>query len=701
MIRKPGDLSALPPRELLRTRAAVRFANGQNLEAIMVKALAIILATVVQPDSLPVYKMPEVIVTATRIMLPADLSPWPVEVINIKADEVTDLTQALERSVASDVRSYGYEGHSAFPILGGILASRVLVLANGVHMNSRRDGVIDLSLIPLYPWDRVEIVKGPLSALYGSAAIGGVVNVIPSKESGLAARYEATDQLGMNAGARAAYSWKILGGRASGSYLTAPGFRANDDVTRYNAGVGFWIAPGKALSIEANAAYTWREMGVPGPAPDISDTAFVPPIFGDSLVYSLYDRQADKLMRGNLKTSFGKQAFSGYLNLYAVNQDFIYDWPRQGYSEEGSYTELVNNQYDDLRLGGDLQLSAQLARRFRLAGGLSIEKEMLQVRGIYTDSAADTVTWDYSWDADDSHLGVWTELLAKLGIFVPSAAARLEYSGAYGHFLSPELGLSVVPIPQKFKISAAYGRSFRAPTLNDLFWPADEYSQGNPDLVPERSQSFVLSADARPFRFLKLSAAGSWKDIDDMIAWLPFESGKWRPENVDKVVIWGGELSSSWQVAEGLFSGSLGLTYNYAREIRRVVTYSDWVTGETRTDTVTRQAAFIPPLILKGNVAIHAWKGGKVSAEAAWTAKRINYYPDYSPYPEVDVLEKTIAPSLKIELGISQKLFNLLTVEIGVKNLTNDQTAAHFGGYDDLDYPTAPRRFYGSVSITY
>jgi len=648
-----------------------------------------------QAEDLTVYEMPEVIVTATRLSLPAEASPWPVEVLVVEEDEVTDLTDVLAQSVSADVRSYGYEGHSAFPILGGILASRVLVLYNGVHMNSRRDGVIDLSLIPLAPGDRVEIVKGPLSALYGSAAIGGVLNVIPSKESGLAARYEATDQWGMNTGARGAINWGILGARVTGSWLTNPGFRHNDDVTRYNGGIGFWIAPTDAFNIELNTAYTWRQMGVPGPAPDTSDTAFVPPIFGDSLVYSLYDRQADKLLRGNIKTSFGKQAFSGYLNLYAVNQDFTYN----RHSDRGSYTELVENRYNDLRLGADLQLSAQLARLFRLAGGLSIEEEMLQVRGIYTDSAADTVIWDYSWDADDFHAGIWIELLAELGRFTPLAAARLEYSDRYQHFFSPELGLSYKVVPERLKLSAAYGRSFRAPTLNSLFWPADEYSQGNPDLVPERSQSFVLSADARPFRFLKLSAAGSWKDITDMISWLPFRGGIWRPENVDQATIWGAEATVAWRIKEGLFSGSLGAAYNHATEKRRIIDF--YFEDEPQLYEVTRQAAFIPPLILKGNLAIRAWGGGEIATAVAWTAKRINYYPDYSPYPEIGVIEKTISSSLKLDLSVSQKLFKLLTIKAGVKNVLNDQTAAHFGGYNDLDYPTAPRRFYGSVSVTY
>ncbi|MEA3311526.1 MAG: hypothetical protein U9Q76_04840, partial [candidate division WOR-3 bacterium] len=75
-----------------------------------------------QAEDLTVYEMPEVVITATRLSLPAEKSPWPVEVL--ESEEVTDLADVLGQSIASDVRSYGYEGHMAFSFLGGVAASR-------------------------------------------------------------------------------------------------------------------------------------------------------------------------------------------------------------------------------------------------------------------------------------------------------------------------------------------------------------------------------------------------------------------------------------------------------------------------------------------------------------------------------------------------------------------------------------------------
>ena len=661
-----------------------------------------------QAEDLTVYEMPEVVITATRLSLPAEKSPWPVEVL--ESEEATDLADVLAQSVSADVRSYGYEGHMAFSFLGGVSASRVLILSNGIPMNTRRDGVIDLSLIPLASGDRVEIVKGPLSALYGSAAIGGVVNVIPSKKDGVSATLGATDQMGMNVGARATHNFGIFGARAAGSYLANPGFRHNDDVSRYNTGAALWVSPIEALHLEADAGYTHRELGVPGPAPDTSDTAFVMPSFGDSLVTSLYDDQADNLFTASLKTSFSPlQGFTASLALYAVQQDFTYNWKYLGYNPDfTTYTALETDNYSDTRLGGDLQVTGTIAEFLTLAGGACIVQEMFEGAQVVADSATDATLKDTTWEASDMQIGAWAEALVDLGIFTPSAAVRLDNSVQYGTFISPEAGLSVEVIPRRLNVSAAYGQAFRAPGFNDLYWPRDCFSGGDSTLVPEKGQSTTLSATIRPFGFLKFSLAGSWKLIKDMISWLPDPEDptgmRWKPVNLNQVTIIGGEFSAGCLLLDGLFSGSIGFAYNKATEtteILNTVTYDENFNTVYEYVTVERQASFIPPLSIKGNVAVRAWKGGEIAAIMTWTDFRVNYYTDWSTYPKFGVLEKRIDPSLELDLSISQKLFNLLTIEIGVKNLTNDQTAAHFGNYDDLDYPTAPRRFYGSVSITY
>lgn len=675
----------------------------------MLKALAIGLALIAQSadhDDYRPYLMPEVVVTATRLSMPADASPWPVEVLQAGETQITDLADLLSKSICADVRSYGYEGHSAFPILGGILASRVLVLSDGVHMNSRRDGVIDLSLIPVMPGDRIEVVKGPLSALYGSSAIGGVVNVIPSGKDRLAGSFETTDQLGINTGVSAAHNFGIFGARASGSYLTNPGFRANDQVTRFNGKGQLWVNPVEPLFIKLGAGYVHRNLGVPGALPDTTDTAFVIPTFGDSTVTSLYDNQTDDIASGNLNVNvMFLDNLSASVNLFAVNQDFTYNFKYLGYNPDfTTYTTEEADDYNDIRMGADLQVNAGVGEHLILAGGISAVSERFEGIQVAADSNTSTVIKDTTWEAEDLQLGAWLEGIGNIGKFTPSLAVRLDNSSSYGTFISPGGGLAVELIPKVLDISAAYGQSFRAPTFNDLYWPADAYSRSDSTLVPERGQSAALTVNVNPVAFLDLTVVGSWKLVKDMISWNPDSAGFWKPFNVDQVTILGGEFSAGWHLSDGLFSGSLGLAYNHATETREILTYSgydaEW-NPVIEKDTVTRKAAFVPPVLIKGNLAARAWEGGKIAANLMWSGQRINYYADWSTAPDIGIIEKTIEPSLKIDVSVTQRLFKYTTVEAGVRNILDDQTPAHFGGVTDLDYPSAPRRFYGSLNIHY
>ncbi|MBN2380502.1 TonB-dependent receptor [candidate division WOR-3 bacterium] len=655
------------------------------------------------------YLLPPVVITATRLWQSSQLSAWPIEVIEATVDEACDLATTMDKSTA-DVRSYGYEGQPAYGFLGGIAAARVLILDNGIPLNTRRDGVIDLSLIPLAACDRVEIVKGPLSALYGSSAIGGVVNVIRSSDDILTAILSMTDQAGINTGLRASRNFGVFGITASGGYISNPGFRHNDNVVRYNGRGSIRVSPLSNLSVELSAGYTHRKLGMPGDAPDTTDSLFIPPPFGDSIVTSTYDYEIDDLFTANLKADYliGDN-ISTSLNLYTANQTFAYDWKYQGYYPDWtSYTTQENDSYKDTKLGGDLQLTAGIGDMVVLTGGVSTIFESLDGTKLANDSITDTVVLNKTWDAADNQLGVWLEAIGTFGFLTPMIAIRIDNSQQYGMFASPEAGVSVSAIPDVLKVSLAYGQAFHAPTFNDLYWPEDLYGIGDSTLVPERGQSAALSVDLRALHFLTFSVSGSWKEIKDMISWIPDPedpSGlRWKPANLNKVNILSGDFSAGWRIAEGLLSGSIGLVYNDANEtvdILDTVTYDADFNAVYVYRTIERQAAFIPPLTVKGNLAVRAWPGGKVAANIAWTGQRINYYTDWANYPKFGVLEKEIAPSMKMDLSVSQKFLKLVTVELGVKNVLGDQTPSHFGSYASLDYPTAPRRLYGALSVSY
>ncbi|NLI97919.1 TonB-dependent receptor [bacterium] len=661
----------------------------------MVKALIISFlfgqAPLADTSTTGAVRLPEVVVTATRLSLPANLSLWPVEVI--ETDDEPDLAAVLEeKSPATDVRSYGLTGQPAYFFLAGVTSTRVLVLSDGVPMNSRTNGVIDLGMLPLSPGSRIEIVRGPLSALYGSTAIGGVVNIIPSYENGIAAGLELDQHLGLSAAVATSNRIKNTGLRLGGSYLTSPGLRSNDSTKRYSAHAGIEFNLKKGFMLGGGLEIVSRDMGVPGPLPDVSSGL---PRFGDSTCTSLYDRELDDLYSFNIKAGWNPVAnFSSLLKLYGLSQITFFDWRYLDYSMN-VIREI--DDYQDAKLGADLLVSGRL-NWLNLAGGVNLEHEAVGVLTLAQDSATGDTVSRSAWNAEDLHLGAWAEGIAELGMFAPTIAVRLDYSPQYNLALSPEAGLAVTIIPERLKLSAAYGRAFRAPSFNDLYWPY----MGDSTLEPERGQSASLSADAQPLDFLKLNVSGFWKDIKDMISWLPDSQGIWKATNVDRVQIFGTDADVKLRIADSVVNASLGAAYNFAAETRTIVVYSDWISGETRDSTVTRQAAFIPPLVLKANLALRLWKGGRIAANAAWTAGRVNYYSDYSASPVVGVLTKRINPSLKLNASISQTLFKMLTIEAGVRNITDDRTPEQFGTeYTDLNYPTPSRNLYAKLSIQY
>jgi len=128
--------------------------------------------------------------------------------------------------------------------------------------------------------------------------------------------------------------------------------------------------------------------------------------------------------------------------------------------------------------------------------------------------------------------------------------------------LAPEAGIRVqasIPLADSslaFSLSASTG--FRRPTFNELYWPADNFAEGNPDLDPEHSAELSADLAARPLEPLDLRVSAWTGRIEDLIAWQPGPSGKWRPVNNAMVLRQGIEASAALQA--GPFSASGRLT---------------------------------------------------------------------------------------------------------------------------------------------
>jgi hypothetical protein len=140
-----------------------------------------------------------------------------------------------------------------------------------------------------------------------------------------------------------------------------------------------------------------------------------------------------------------------------------------------------------------------------------------------------------------------------------SASSRLSASRGSEPLAGASVTLSA-PFPDHLLAAHVSGSaSFRRPTFNDLYWPADAFAVGNPDLLPERSLEAEAGVSMPGSGCLALSLTGFLALTDDLIRWEPGEAGKWSPVNVAKARRRGMEMEGSLSLGEFDIGGTLTL----------------------------------------------------------------------------------------------------------------------------------------------
>ena len=129
----------------------------------------------------------EVVVTATRTAITTDAALAPVEVIGreaIERSQAKSLTELLRGRAGINLSNQGGAGKLSTLFVRGSESDHVLVLVDGVRIGSATSGLASFQDLPVAMIDRIEIVRGPRSSLYGSDAIGGVIQVFTRRDKG-------------------------------------------------------------------------------------------------------------------------------------------------------------------------------------------------------------------------------------------------------------------------------------------------------------------------------------------------------------------------------------------------------------------------------------------------------------------------------------------------------------------------------------
>lgn len=549
-----------------------------------------------EPDSseetgLPSYDMDTIIVTATRSPLEEKKVPNAVEVITREKIEdlgATDLLSALR--LANNLNLYkGMAGNNV--MLRGMSTNHTLILVDGKRSagedTSVTTNVYTLQRLSLSDIERIEIVRGPASALYGSDALGGVINIItrrpekPKLTVGLATGSEEINH----------YYHYDFGkqGKFSGT-LDARFIRLREKT--YDSGTSNYFGPkqeyafkgiwdlGNTKELELTAGYYKDKTH------NKTADSLVSPRFGmppgtyaqkDTREWNDFTRQEYSLAyRGDtedgdymLRTYYSRlkkenenfnrrSLFPGPFERILGSMYSRYDWDESKYDVfglEGKNTTKLNDRHT-LTWGGEYRHTGGAGTRLGEGGD--------NVRQVTKNGK----TKDYSDKTISTYAGYVEDIITLNDRLLLIPSIRYDHDSTFGGEVSPKIG-ATWSLSENSRIKANWGKGFKAPTISEMYFAMHRSMggqtvnvYGNPDLKPEKTRSWDVSIEAdKSNTYGKLTYF--YNDVDNLITSARIPGGgryDYHYVNIDQAEIKGVEAEIGRAFDR---HWSAKVTYNY------------------------------------------------------------------------------------------------------------------------------------------
>lgn len=553
-----------------------------------------------QAEELPVYSFDEVVVTATRTENDVKKVPASTQVItqeDIKRGGATSVRNALSMYAnifqKSKVRGGGHD-----IIIRGMETKHSLVMVNGRRISNEADAnglgnAMSLDRININDVEKIEIVRGPSSALYGSEAMGGVLNIItkPSKEQTLLTGLEHTSE-------DTSHWWHADTGRIGNFSMTLDA-RFNkinrsmlDTATEsdpygtaqtYNASLNYYVNDHSYVNayMDYYSQHLKTDTGTPVMKPiTLTTSSGKMSLSGQAMLEgtgSKAYKQKNYGISWNGKTDKNDWQIQAYMSKFnwstTSNTKVLGSIPPAGM--EGMFNFLLQkkNAYDfnhdeHTMWAIEGRDSLRVNDHHRVTFGAEYVKEKVAGTGLgangdsvysitengKTKSSSEKTLSSYAaYLQDEIEYGKW--------FIVP--AIRYDHHSAYGSHTSPKIGVTY-NATDHFRIKANYGDGFKAPSVSQLYYDLDMemgrgnwvHLTGNPNLKPEKSKSWDLGVEAE---FGKGYGSLTYfdNDVDNLIASIP--KGKdsnghnlHRYENVNKARIKGLENTLGYRFNDTL-----------------------------------------------------------------------------------------------------------------------------------------------------
>jgi iron complex outermembrane receptor protein len=533
--------------------------GGATLAAVAEPAVGISLTNLV--EQIPLEQLGEIpiqsVSTASRYTQKATEAPSSVTVIT--SDEIkqfgyrtlADILAGVNGLYVTYDRSYTYLGVRGFNRPGDY-NSRVLVMVDGHRVNDNvfgggyigREFILDVDLI-----ERVEVVRGPSSSLYGSSAFFAVVNVItkraaavqPVEVAGEAGSFGALKGRVTAAGVCPKTGAEVL---VSGTRYTSRGpgrlYYPEFDTPEQNSGsadrrdgevANNFYGSLRYRDLTVSAAHVYRDKEIP--------TASWGTLFNDPRYHAT---DAHGYVDFKLQHKLDAQRefmLRGYFDEIRYGADYPF-----GADADGNGAVLNRDNSVGRMVGGEAQwLQRWHTHTFTLGG---------ELRRHVNQDLQNFDLEPYVLDADlrqssyDGGLYAQDEIMLRSNLLV-NVGLRYDYYESFGGTLNPRLGVIWGPW-EHGTLKLLYGRAFRAPNVYELYYPLGE-NPPNAGLAPERIQTYEAVFEQYLGKSLRVSLAGYYYRCEDLISLDP-ETLVFQ--NVDEVRTRGVEAEAEWRHASGV-----------------------------------------------------------------------------------------------------------------------------------------------------
>jgi len=493
-----------------------------------------------------------VVVTATRTARGVRDIAGSVDVMpreQVEQEAAVNVDELFRRVGGVDLQGSGMPGAQIKLNMRGLTpgyqSKRVLVLMDGRRINEQYQGNAEFSLIPADGLDRVEVLRGPASALYGSGAMGGVIQLFSRRGRDMVGEEDGdhATKVRVASGSHDTHHFQFSQGGVmgetdyfvSGSFVETDGYLQNRDGSDRD-----W----QAWRLGGNLGWATGE--------DSELRAFAGIYHG---------RGQDDNSRRTAEKNYQQFDWTWGWDANRDAQLVLRAWRN---ADEDTYEWVYpgTGLYDQETLGAEAQQSLWLGDRNLLVAGLEVREESVDI-----DEVAGRI--DESTSVVAAYLQ--DEIIVCESVDL-SAGVRYDNTGGYGEEWSPRAGAVWHPC-DRLDVYGSVNIAHRAPGLSDRF-VMQEYNGmlfvGNPDLDPETMTAYEVGTRIRPCDESEFSLAVFRNDMDDSFDFTRDPDGVFRIRNVTESKTQGAEASfrarlcehatlfGNWSYTEGVYEESAG-----------------------------------------------------------------------------------------------------------------------------------------------